>query len=65
MITMYLVDKTTRILLPDSAWAFSLREKLSQKGRSIQALGPEPEGLVRDEAEMERVNAILDEFGSL
>ena len=63
MITMYLVDKTTHILLPDTAWAFSLREKLSLKGRS--ALGPEPDGLVRDEAEMERVIAILDEFGSL
>lgn len=60
MLTVYLVEKTTRIILPESRWGEDVLAKLTQSGLQVEMTGEDPESCHRDEVEMARVHAILD-----
>jgi len=63
MLTVYLVDGTTRVILPSSAWAMSVRDSLSAQGHTVQATDQDPETCVRDESELSRRDALLESTG--
>ncbi len=63
MITVYLVDQTTRLHLPDSRWSMNVRVKLAQMGHTLQDLGPVPKHDTRTEEEKLRVKELLDSTG--
>jgi hypothetical protein len=60
MKTVYLVDETTRIILPDSAWAKAVLAEWASCGISAVATGEDPETCKRDTAEMARMSDYLD-----
>jgi hypothetical protein len=61
MRTVWLVDGNTRIILPGSAWAGAVQESLRNLGHTVQRTSEDPETCVRDEAEMARMDKLLDE----
>lgn len=63
MITVYLVDQTTRLHLPESRWAMNVRTKLAEMGHTLQDLGQAPEHDLRTDEEKLRVKALLDSTG--
>lgn len=63
MLTVFLIDGKTRIILPSSQWGFNVREKLSQTGHSVQATDQDPDLIKRDTLEMENVELLIDGTG--
>lgn len=63
MRTVWLVDGKTRVILPGSAWAGAVQESLRGLGHTVQRTSEDPESCVRDKAELERVDALLEETG--
>lgn len=63
MLTVYIVDQKTRIILPSSQWGFNVREKLTQMGHKVEAYPQKPHECVRDEAEMQRMDELLTSTG--
>ena len=64
MITVFLVDNSTRVMLPDSLWGLNVRQKLRAQGHTIslcadQTHDPDPRG----DAERLRMAALLDATG--
>lgn len=64
MITVYTVSKqdfpATRLHMPGSQWGFSVRERLSQMGFSVQASDQEPEPDTRGADELARRDELLE-----
>jgi hypothetical protein len=64
MNTVFLVSKAgepdTRLILPNTAWSFRLRENLAHHGYSVQATTQDPDLVVRDEQENARREALFD-----
>jgi len=50
----------TRLLLPGSQWGFSVRERLTQLGFSVEETNQEPEMTLRSPDELSRMDALLD-----
>jgi len=63
MLTVYLIDGDTRLILPGSAWGTSVREKLTEMGHRVEPLSQDPDSCKRDEDEMSRMRSILDSTG--
>jgi len=63
MKTVYLVDQTTRIILPESQWAKDVLAWWAERGISAVATGQDPETCERDQAEMCRMGEYLDMTG--
>lgn len=61
MLTVWIVDGATRIILPGSAWGDSVRESLSGLGHTVERSIEDPDLCVRDDAEKERMHALLEE----
>lgn len=63
--TVFLVDNLTRLVLPDSQWAYQVRERLASKGHNLTATSQQPDRVMaeRSEDEMARVDALLEETG--
>jgi len=69
VISVYMITApawpATRLHLPESQWAFNVREKLGQMGYGVFYVGPEPEVDTRDAAELARRDALLELTGLL
>ena len=63
MKTVYLVDETTRVILPDSQWAKNVLTWWDERGISAVATGQDPETCERDSAERARMADYLDMTG--
>ena len=63
MKTVYLVDETTRIILPDSQWSKDVLAWWAERGSSAVATDQDPETCVRDQAERARMGDYLDMTG--
>ena len=61
--TVWLVDGVTRMILPCSAWAGRVQEKLRQMGHTVQRTGLDSSTLVRDADELARLEVLLDSTG--
>jgi hypothetical protein len=63
MLTVWLVDGDTRIILPSSAWAGAVQDSLRGHGHVVQRTLEDPESMVRSMPELARMNALLDKTG--
>lgn len=63
MLTVFLIDGKTRIILPNSQWAHQVQAKLSEMGHSLQATDQDPDLIKRDTLEMENVEQLLESTG--
>ena len=63
MKTVYLVDETTRIILPDSQWAKDVLTWWAERGISAVATDQDPETCERDQAERACMADYLDMTG--
>ena len=63
--TVYLVDDTTRLILPASQWAFNVREKLSHMGHKVVSTTQDPFQVEQNRPadEVARVDQLLDSTG--
>jgi hypothetical protein len=64
-LSVYKVDGNTRLVLPDSRWGWSVREKLAQLGHKVDLTGEEPEVVQRTRSveELEKAMALIDSTG--
>ena len=64
MFIVFLVDGKTRILLPDNQWGLNVRQNLRINGHTVSPCADQNrEPGARDEAELSRVDDLLDEIG--
>lgn len=63
MISVILVDGTTRMHLPASQWAKDVQAALTEEGHQLQDLGQAPEIDPRSAEEKLRVEQLLDSVG--
>lgn len=63
MKTVYLVDQTTRIILPNSQWARDVLAWWAERGISAVATDQDPDLCVRDSPERARMADYLDMTG--
>ncbi len=63
MVTVYIVDKHTRLHLPSSAWGSAVVQKLRNLGYAVEATTASHEPDTRDEAELERRDCLIAETG--
>ena len=63
MKTVYLVDQTTRIILPDTQWSKDVLAWWAERGISAVATDQDPETCERDSAEKARMADYLDMTG--
>jgi hypothetical protein len=61
MNRVYLVDESTRVILPESQWARDVLAELVRQGHAVQAT--DQSTCVRDAAELARMDALLDSTG--
>ena len=61
MKTVWKVDGETRIILPGSAWGEAVCRTLTGLGHVVERTTEDPDSCKRDDAEMERMHALLDE----
>jgi len=62
-VRVYLVDQVTHLKLPDSQWGFNVRETLAQMGHQVKQTSLDPDSIARSEAELTRVDALLNKTG--
>ena len=63
MKTVFMVDETTRIILPDSQWARDVLAWWSERGIRAVATDQDPESLARSDEERYRAMDYLDMTG--
>jgi len=63
MKIVFLVDGTTRIILTESYWGNSVRDKLREMGHIVQQTTQVLDPDIRDDAELLRVGKLLDSTG--
>lgn len=66
MLNIIRVDQTTRIILPDSQWAKDVQAKLVELGHNVEVVGTlsgDSHAVMRDEAELGRMHALLESTG--
>lgn len=61
MPTVWNIDGETRIILPGSEWGNKVLATLKGLGHVVEKVDQDPHLCVRDDAEMERMHALLDE----
>lgn len=61
MLSVYLVDGTTRLVLPSTAWSQSVRESLAHKGHTVVLTDEDPDAIVRSKAELEHRDFLLSQ----
>ncbi len=61
MLTVWKINGETRIIMPDSAWGKQVLMVLSGLGHVVEKTDQPPHSCVRDDAEMSRMAALLDE----
>lgn len=60
---VFMVDGVTRIILADTQWARDVLDLLRQRGHIVQRTGQDPNLCVRDQAELTRMDELLDSTG--
>ncbi len=63
MKRVFLVDETTRVILPKTPWAEMVLAWWADRGISAVVTDQDPETCVRDQAEMCRMGEYLDMTG--
>lgn len=61
MVSVWIVDNSTRMKLPGTAWGNAVVESLTEKGHTVVLTNQDHESVVRSEAEMAAVDALLEE----
>lgn len=64
-LTVFLVDNQTRLVLPDSQWAYDVRDRLKELGHvlTVTSLDAEQVNLLRKADELRRVDDLLEKTG--
>lgn len=55
-----LIDNKTRLIMPESAWAAQVLDKLTSMGHTVQVTDEDPDSVDRDDAELRRRDVLLD-----
>lgn len=63
MVTVYLVNKDTRISLPASQWGNDVLTKLSEQGHTVEKTDQDQYLIKRDYNELIRMARYLDDTG--
>lgn len=63
MLTVFLIDQKTRLILPNTLWGTRVQEKLSQMGHDVQMTDQDPNLCERDEEELARMHELLGSTG--
>lgn len=64
-LCVYTVDKTTRLVMPNSQWARSVLAKLTEMGHQVELTGEDPAQVqqTRSVDELEKAMEIIDSTG--
>ncbi len=62
-LSVYRVNQNTRLVMPDSQWTKDVLEKLEELGYQVELTDEDPELCLRDEEELARRDAILEQTG--
>lgn len=63
MLTVYLVDSKTRVILPSSQWGSQVLMKLEQMGHTVETTDEDPDQCRRSEEEKQAMMELLDSTG--
>ena len=63
MKRVFLVDDSTRVILPESLWAEQVLAIFRKQGRKIELTDQDPDLCKRGEEEMLRMHALLESTG--
>lgn len=58
-----LVDKRTRLIMPETQWGYEVLGRLFMKGHALELTDQDPEVDTRDIEEYERMRELLDSTG--
>jgi hypothetical protein len=63
MKRVFLVDDSTRVILPESLWAEQVLTAFRAQGRKVELTNQDPDLCERGEEEMLRMHALLESTG--
>lgn len=58
-----LVDETTRLIMPETAWGYEVLGRLVMQGHALKMTGEDPEVDTRSPEEKARMHQLLDSTG--